>query len=657
MVTSNVLAPLQIRFSSYEIVILILTVLGIIIGYFERNWLRSLLQFRLLGRDIHVVHLQTRDPHVDIGTAGWEDEFEKSRGIRFDYLESPPNRSPWIVDQLRYYLRVLVGGEETETAPEVTLERGEEELILLAIRYNRYSEFGGQKIPGIGDYTAILGNVEFDSFIWWVHLWPPEKYNIRLPESEGRDTQPPLPSETSLHTHDPLVIDGNEESDRREESLVSNLASCLNPFVTQQKVGESDQQVKIAYPPIVNKQFFKLRQGTMRGELPRYTAGHNIFIPLWIHTPDHPEKYPRWTLDDSSHPKASTDDYEHRLSVVIDPPRLPFRMYKELRIDFEDTVGYTFPIFEVNDNEPIVEVFPEDTSEECDIAVVCCQHGDEKCGKEAIEKLLSVGENLGFRKPVKFVLANPRAVKQDTRKIDANLNRIFSDDSDVDPDDYEVGLAEPLREELADCKVLDLHSTETTEEPFALVQSFEITDAGQTITPREDQSELIDLVEKTGLVSNAADISIVEGGLISEVTGVSIECGEKGTQEATENAYVALRNFLITNGVFEEGTASLADPDWHIICSSVEEPDYSFEGENFERVERGEVFARDAGDAVTADGAFTPVLMAGPDEGYDDKLGFKARKISDLDDVRTPEDIGFYEACGPIWCSEVLDGS
>lgn len=67
---------------------LLLSGLSLLIAYFERNWLRALLQFKILGRDIEVVSVQTRDKHIDIGSDGLNDELDKSRGVKIDELQS-----------------------------------------------------------------------------------------------------------------------------------------------------------------------------------------------------------------------------------------------------------------------------------------------------------------------------------------------------------------------------------------------------------------------------------------------------------------------------------------------------------------------------------------------------------------------------------------
>jgi hypothetical protein len=67
---------------------LLLSGLSLLIAYFERNWLRALLQFKILGRDIEVVSIQMRDKHVDIGSDGLKDELDKSRGVKIDELQS-----------------------------------------------------------------------------------------------------------------------------------------------------------------------------------------------------------------------------------------------------------------------------------------------------------------------------------------------------------------------------------------------------------------------------------------------------------------------------------------------------------------------------------------------------------------------------------------
>jgi predicted deacylase len=246
-----------------------------------------------------------------------------------------------------------------------------------------------------------------------------------------------------------------------------------------------------------------------------------------------------------------------------------------------------------------------------EIAVVSCVHGDEQCGKSAAESLLA--EHHSFERPVTFVVANEPAVGANVRFVDEDLNRAFP--GDPDGDTYESRLAAELMAELRGRKVLDLHSTQSHPDPFALVDGLDETNAG--------------LVRATGL-DRVVDIGHVSGGLIGQVDGVAVECGYVGTATAERNAERILRNFLGATGALDV-PADESDPDVYRVTGAVEGRDFEFVGQNFERVPAGEVFAHRDDEALRADDAFYPVLMS--TGGYDEMVGFQAERVGRLSEI------------------------
>ncbi|WP_458209666.1 succinylglutamate desuccinylase [Haladaptatus sp. NG-SE-30] len=243
-----------------------------------------------------------------------------------------------------------------------------------------------------------------------------------------------------------------------------------------------------------------------------------------------------------------------------------------------------------------------------ELAVVACIHGDEVCGKTAIERVLA--EDPSFERPVRFIIANEEAVAANKRFIDEDLNRAFP--GDPDGTTHESRLAAELLPELRGCGVVDLHSTHSHPEPFALVSQL------------NDRTK--ELARATG-VGRVVDISYVAGGLIDHVDGVAVECGLHGTDRAARNAERVLRNVLGATGALdtfrEEGT-----PELYRIFDSVQGEGYKFVGENFVRVDEETVFARKDGEELRADRPFYPVLMS--TEGYGDMIGFRAERVGKL---------------------------
>ncbi|MFC6732905.1 MULTISPECIES: succinylglutamate desuccinylase/aspartoacylase family protein [unclassified Haladaptatus] len=250
-------------------------------------------------------------------------------------------------------------------------------------------------------------------------------------------------------------------------------------------------------------------------------------------------------------------------------------------------------------------------------AVVACLHGDELCGKRAIERFLDA--EIPVEKPVKFVIANEEAIETGERFIDEDLNRAFP--GHENSTSHEDALAAKVLAELEGLRVLDLHSTVSYPEPFVFYHRL-------TETTRH-------MLRATGL-EKVVNISHVGGGLINHVDGIAVECGLKGSDEATENASELLVNYLAANGIIDHEYA-LSDPDVYRVTTVVPGAGYEFLGENFVEVKAGEVFATKLGEPEkVADEAFYPVLMS--TDGYDHLIGFAAEKLGRLSTVPNEDD-------------------
>lgn len=241
-------------------------------------------------------------------------------------------------------------------------------------------------------------------------------------------------------------------------------------------------------------------------------------------------------------------------------------------------------------------------------AVVACVHGDEVCGKRGIERFLDSDPT--FDEPVKFVVANEEALARGVRFVEEDLNRCFP--GDPDGGTHEKRLAARLAEELAGCTFLDLHATRSFPEPFALVGRADDTTKH--------------LARATGL-SRVVDVGYVSRGMIGYVGGVAVECGLIGTEAAAENARAIIENFLAANGVVD-GDYDYPDPTLYSVFNEVVGSGYEVVAENFELVEKGEVFARKGESGLVADREFYPVLMS--THGYDETVGFQADRLGRL---------------------------
>ncbi|WP_284009097.1 succinylglutamate desuccinylase/aspartoacylase domain-containing protein [Haloarcula pelagica] len=253
---------------------------------------------------------------------------------------------------------------------------------------------------------------------------------------------------------------------------------------------------------------------------------------------------------------------------------------------------------------------------EPEVAVVGGIHGDEPCGPAGIEAVLA--DPPAVSRPVKFVIANERALAAGTRYVDTDLNRAFPGNPDADA--YEERLAADLAAELDGCTTLALHSTQSYSGLFALVD--DVTPLVREICPQLS----VDAVVRTAGAN--------EGRIFSAVPStIEVECGYQGSPAAAENAARVVREFLAATGVTDAEPRARTEP---LPVFQLGEPipkdaaeSYEVFARNFERVPEGEAVAAADGRPVIADEAFHPVLLS--PEGYEDVFGYTAEKIGVLD--------------------------
>lgn len=251
-----------------------------------------------------------------------------------------------------------------------------------------------------------------------------------------------------------------------------------------------------------------------------------------------------------------------------------------------------------------------------EIAIVGSIHGDEPCGRDGIDAVLADPPDVN--RPVKFVVVNERALAENRRYLDIDLNRVFPGDPNSDL--YEQRLAAQLTEEIQGCQVLSLHSTQSYDGMFALVD--DVTDIVRDVCPHLS----VDAVVTT--------TGFNEGRLFSVApTAIEIECGYQGSPEAAANAEQVIREFLAAMDVTDEAHTprrtklpvfQLGDP-----IPKTPADDYEVFVRNFERVAAGEPIAAADGAPVVADRPFHPVLFS--PEGYEDVFGYMAEKTGLLE--------------------------
>jgi hypothetical protein len=238
-------------------------------------------------------------------------------------------------------------------------------------------------------------------------------------------------------------------------------------------------------------------------------------------------------------------------------------------------------------------------------AVMYCVHGNEPCGKYAVDRILH--ENPEFRKPLKLIFANEKAFKKGRSELEADLNRVWGTDSE---EKHEEALARRIEDELRGKKVLDLHSSFSHPEAFGI---------------DIEKKKSLDLqTEKLGLMKTV-NIGQTYDSRIPNCERIAAECGYVRSEKAIRNAYRITKNFLKANDIIE-GEAETRKPNQFRIYDRVEGSGYQFTRENFQKVRKGETFAVKKGKELKAQEDFHPVLMS--TTGYDDMVGFKAEKLS-----------------------------
>ncbi|MFB6183527.1 MAG: succinylglutamate desuccinylase/aspartoacylase family protein [Haloarculaceae archaeon] len=253
---------------------------------------------------------------------------------------------------------------------------------------------------------------------------------------------------------------------------------------------------------------------------------------------------------------------------------------------------------------------------EPDVAIVGGIHGDEPCGVHAVETLLD--ERPSVKQPVKFVLANEEAMARGTRYVERDLNRSFP--GDVDGETHEERIAHALSEELADCRTLALHSTQSYDGAFALASTVGAFEREICPTLSVDA-----VVEVTGFT---------EGRIFASAPRtVEVECGYQGSQTAAENAVTLTKEFLAATDVLPRAETTDCAADLPVFrlrerVPKAEADGYDVYVENFQRVDPGQPYASTGGTDHVAETTFYPVLMSA--YGYENLFGYAADKVGEL---------------------------
>lgn len=167
-------------------------------------------------------------------------------------------------------------------------------------------------------------------------------------------------------------------------------------------------------------------------------------------------------------------------------------------------------------------------------------HGNEKCGIEAFEKILS---NIEIEKgKLFFAYGNPEAIKLNQRFFQVNLNRMFKNDeflSETEKQSYEYNRAQFLKTyfDQSDA-LLDVHaSSNPISKPFIICEP--------------NSKGIIEYLPVDLIVSGFDEVE--PGGTdyymnsIGKI-GICVECGYLGNPESTEIAIQSIFAFLKARG-------------------------------------------------------------------------------------------------------------
>jgi len=167
-------------------------------------------------------------------------------------------------------------------------------------------------------------------------------------------------------------------------------------------------------------------------------------------------------------------------------------------------------------------------------------HGDERCGIEAIEKILPELEIEQGEVIIEY--GNPRAIEQNVRYTEANLNRMFKSESELTAEEknsYEYARAQYLKILMNEADaLLDIHASFTpVSRPFLICEANAAEIATQM--PFDTIVSGFDAIEPGG-----TDYYMNANGKV----GISVECGYLGDPVSTETAVSAIRSFLKARG-------------------------------------------------------------------------------------------------------------
>ncbi|MBU2615722.1 MAG: succinylglutamate desuccinylase/aspartoacylase family protein [Nanoarchaeota archaeon] len=230
------------------------------------------------------------------------------------------------------------------------------------------------------------------------------------------------------------------------------------------------------------------------------------------------------------------------------------------------------------------------------LAVVCCLHGNEKYGLKVIKKISPI---------IPFFIANKRAVQENKRFIDEDLNRCFPGKS---KGNHEEKIAFNLLPKLKKFDfVLDLHSSSENCPLFGIIT-------------KPDHNKL-DFAKKLGLKKLVImpDNFSKSKSLIDHLKcGISIEVGNHKRSENPKEVIKCIHSFFKKKN-------SNQSPELFEVINIIEKKEENVRIDNFEKIKKGQIISSGRRDQL-AEFDFTAVLVN--EKAYDKILCLACRQVN-----------------------------
>ena len=231
------------------------------------------------------------------------------------------------------------------------------------------------------------------------------------------------------------------------------------------------------------------------------------------------------------------------------------------------------------------------------VAVICCLHGTEPYGLEVVK---------GLPVSVSYFIGNRKALEENKRFIDIDLNRCFPGN---EFGDHEERLAYELRKNLRDFDyVIDLHSSSNNCPIFGIITN-----------PTKDKIEFAKCLGLKKLVIMIESIASGRALIDFVKCGISIEVGPHNRKQNSEEASYMINN-LLENKNYSNAL------EIYEVFKVIKKEKSSILIRNFENISKGKVIAEDSTGKQLSGEEFVAVLVN--EEAYKDILCLAAKRIN-----------------------------